>query len=470
MSTGPASPTIHPNEIYHERLVRAELLGKSGGGDLYRFRLGGRAMVYKHVHHTGDLGNVSWLIEQWAKLRGGTDWVRPEKLILDNRSHVTGYIMAEVAGKTLFSIQPRRLDLECLICRTAVAMQEAIAVGIFPLIEHGGNVMVREGDSGTYDTAAFIDADASRSLTPSDSERGCLAQLPIIFSNMDTHPIHQKLFCERNGIAEFRESYATLGDLIRDIMESSPKFAQWVQCQKGEAILGPVRRPVSDNKVICLLDDDSTEAGGLGHPISAEPAVLAAAAPRSSANESEPVHACIAPASNTNCRPDVTAGTLHGAAIAPAMIDPMCDATPGAGDMDAPEFSDGGSSAYNELEASEASEAEDGTIDQYLNEYKGNRNEAMGDWPGFIEKLAPRRAVRRRRVRASHLSDRPDWMTKLEGLPDNEGCMAGWRDHTPDQFKAGWGWRAWRVQPGGCSFWVRGILAMCVPGVAAPRV
>ena len=184
--------------------------------------------MYKHVKEIAGLRNVSTLMDRWAMLGEGTDWVRPERLVRNANSNVTGYIMSEVGGKTLFSISPTQLDLECVLGRTAVAMQEAIRIGLFPMIEHGGNVLVRTDAGDLYGIPAFIDADACIALTGSDNERECLSQLPSIFMNLDQHNMYHKFFRDRGSITELTGQYITLDALVRAAAASSASFRHWI--------------------------------------------------------------------------------------------------------------------------------------------------------------------------------------------------------------------------------------------------
>ena len=77
----PMAPRIRADELTHERLINTVLLERSGGGDLYRFRLGEQPMVYKHIKEATALRNVCSLMDRWAAVRRDTDWVRPERLI-----------------------------------------------------------------------------------------------------------------------------------------------------------------------------------------------------------------------------------------------------------------------------------------------------------------------------------------------------------------------------------------------------
>ena len=82
----PTPQVINASELNHERLLNTFLLERSGGWDLYSFRIGNRSMLYKHVKETAGLQNVTTLMDRWATLREDTDWVRPEQLVLDRES------------------------------------------------------------------------------------------------------------------------------------------------------------------------------------------------------------------------------------------------------------------------------------------------------------------------------------------------------------------------------------------------
>jgi hypothetical protein len=125
--------------------------------------------------------------------------------------------MRKVAGKSLYSWEScysQEFPLADIIGRVAIGIQEALDVGIKPMVEHSGNVMVE--CSPLVLSVALIDIDGSHKLDDAKTPpRTYLDQLGSIFMNFDRHEDFSSFFIEERGTIQLCPSMQDVNDIIQ---------------------------------------------------------------------------------------------------------------------------------------------------------------------------------------------------------------------------------------------------------------
>ena len=181
---------IHdPAPVIREQLVKGDLFKDSGGGTLYTAIGPYASHIYKLVKSEDEMRNLWSLREAWATLRA-SDWTVPLAYVCDDQASIIGHIMRKVHGADLASLAQGAKDipLRHMIARVLHAMADAKAAGIFPMVEHGGNVFVHVG-IGTL-AVSVIDVDGSVPWSRDRTEAMMLQQLEMIFINFERHPFY----------------------------------------------------------------------------------------------------------------------------------------------------------------------------------------------------------------------------------------------------------------------------------------
>ncbi len=394
--------------LTHEYLANTELLAESGGGNIYGFVLGNRAMVYKHVLDPRALSNLADCYQRWGRVHPQSDWAVPLLLVYHARNALTGYIMPHADGQTLHSIPPDELNLPLLVGRVALAMQRALAAGISPLVEHGGNVVVAKGASGLFDTPMLIDADGCPSSAGSEHDLFIIEQLPVIFSNMEANGDHRRVFAERRGRVELLHPHKCVNDLLKQMATMSRKFEEWWNepaRQREPPRRGlpmPGARPPVDDVIECIDSADEQ-----GHDADAHAPEHADRAPLGQPVKIDPDTEAVTPR-QTIRTPDI---------ISLAFSDEECGENP--------------------VEPSEASAAGDDSTGSLLQEFLEERAQAHDDWRGFIQSMPARRAIIRKYTGKPPVDeDVKKWQVNMEQASRNDRPDSGWEIHTPARFQA----------------------------------
>ena len=211
-----------------ESTVQGTLIKKSDGGDLYTCR-GDPSLVYKQVHESEEMMHVCALQDRWVALQN-TEWVVPLTVETRESGIPVGYLMRKAPGDTLHSLErlfcPESFPLPDVIGRLAICVLQALTGGIFPMIEHSGNVMVYEGGSASHLSVAVIDSEACMLLSGCQCEKDVLSQLEIIFGNFYNHRFFPTIF-DNDGKLRY--------DSLTDIMHQCSQASERVQNFMGTA-------------------------------------------------------------------------------------------------------------------------------------------------------------------------------------------------------------------------------------------
>ena len=155
---------------------------ESGGGTLYITSGTFTDCLYKHVRCEQEIRTLWSLRGQWAKLES-TDWTVPQAYVQSAGGGIVGYIMKKAAGEPLWKLSSSAnwaFQLPQVIARVVRSMAAAMDEGIFPLVEHGGNVLVHRHEGTHRADVYLIDVDGCEQMTPSRTAVDALRQLEMI--------------------------------------------------------------------------------------------------------------------------------------------------------------------------------------------------------------------------------------------------------------------------------------------------
>ena len=151
-----------------EMIIKGELFMESGGGDLFAVK-GDAKSLYKKPHSVDDVLTMCELWETWQGMAApwivGSSWAKPTAMVKADGNIPCGYVMPKVEGITLHKwVQDTRGSFPFVevLAKVAAAMSAAIDAGVYPMIEHGGNVML-SGSPGAM-SVTIIDVDACRRI------------------------------------------------------------------------------------------------------------------------------------------------------------------------------------------------------------------------------------------------------------------------------------------------------------------
>ena len=124
-------------------------------------------------------------------------------LVHGEQGSQTGYIMARARGKSLDAWPwPATLPMADVLGRVVLAMKQAWQAGVFPMVEHAGNIMVDIGKKGKL-AVTLIDTDTSIPLVGEHREDDVIRQLEIIFLNFDGNSFHSEVFVAEKVCSSF---------------------------------------------------------------------------------------------------------------------------------------------------------------------------------------------------------------------------------------------------------------------------
>ena len=242
-----------------EESVKGDLFKSSGGGDL--FMVIGRAdALYKKPKDVNELNHVVQLFDIWRSL-DSTDFVVPDALVADDGGTVCGYIMRRVQGQVFSDMGPASMSevglLPEIMGRVAYAMVNAIDAGIFPLVEHAGNVMISLNSPGGT-SVHVIDVDGSKPLStqqsPAHAAANALGQMETIFLNVGSGTFYRTVFDDEGRLLK---QFTTLQLLVDHCAQHSLTLRGWLgHSTDGGASSGVSgKRPRSPSPCVDMLEN-----------------------------------------------------------------------------------------------------------------------------------------------------------------------------------------------------------------------
>ena len=180
--------------VVAEHDVKGPLMVESGGGTLYHAVGQFEGFLYKKVKYDHDMERVWGLQERWVLLQH-TVWASPVAFVSNDDGCIVGYVMRKARGKPLWQFESEPVwsfPLQDTIRQVVLGMRQAVEVGIFPMIEHGGNVLAHVSSNALE--VALVDADGCPAVDNTHTEAGVLGQLETVFLNFARHPFAKKVF------------------------------------------------------------------------------------------------------------------------------------------------------------------------------------------------------------------------------------------------------------------------------------
>ena len=209
------------------------LFKSSGGGVLYNTKGQFQNHLYKRVKNEAEMETLWSLKEAWFSIRG-SGWTDPLAYVCDDDATIVGYVMERVSGKTLASMSTKpkwALPLADIIARVVTAMAAAAEVGIYPIVEHGGNVLVHKTRTGL--TVSVVDVDGCVPWSADRTEAEMLQQLELVFLDFDDHAFYNKIFDTSSGDPKLWPALLTVDAILATCAVRSPPLATRVKVERG---------------------------------------------------------------------------------------------------------------------------------------------------------------------------------------------------------------------------------------------
>lgn len=137
--TGPAKLSCRAGEVVFAFFGRP--CQESGGGILYNIST---EEIYKAVSDSSCRSKLPENYEMFGR-HYYAGWAAPVRLVHDKNWILQGYVMARAAGRSLNSYEGSGVSdfpFVEVLGKTVFHMQNAVAAGGCPFVEHAGNVMV----------------------------------------------------------------------------------------------------------------------------------------------------------------------------------------------------------------------------------------------------------------------------------------------------------------------------------------
>ena len=222
-----------PAPVLHEEDVMGSLFKSSGGGVLYNTKGQFQNHLYKRVKNEAEMETLWSLKEAWFSIRG-SGWTDPLAYVCDDDATIVGYVMERVSGETLASMSTKpkwALPLADIIARVVTAMAAAAEVGIYPIVEHGGNVLVHKTRTGL--TVSVVDVDGCVPWSADRTEAEMLQQLELVFLDFDDHAFYNKIFDTSSGDPKLWPALLTVDAILATCAVRSPPLATRVKVERG---------------------------------------------------------------------------------------------------------------------------------------------------------------------------------------------------------------------------------------------
>ena len=267
--------------VVQERDVRGALFKESGGGTLYCALPPFTHHLYKEVKSEEEMEQLWSMRGKWAALRG-TDWTYPAAWVANDDGTIIGYVMDRVPGSSVWEASRSAtwtFPLRTVVARVTACMAQAMEVGIYPLIEHGGNVVVNTLTGGSQPQVRVIDVDGCVEWTASHSPLTMLKQLETIFLNFERHPFYRAIFDISSGDPVLWPELQSASDVLAVCsaghrVQPGPVVQEAATSRRGRSrTRGPPARP-SQSVASVERAESGVESQGLGQPVAAIPPSL----------------------------------------------------------------------------------------------------------------------------------------------------------------------------------------------------